>query len=478
MILHTGLPIGGELVPPSTDHVLDVFSPSTEALVGRVPEGTEADIDRAVAAARSAFDDGPWSVATPQERSAVLSAASAIFARRRAEIADVLTQEVGLPLHTDADRQVGNVIGFTDHMAKLALTFPFEEMRDGVAQRVMIRRAPVGVVGAIAPWNAPLFLSLTKIASAVAAGCTVVLKPSPETPLNAYLLWEVFQEAGLPAGVLNVVPADRAASEHLVTHHGVDKISFTGSSATGKRIAALCGADLRRVTLELGGKSAAILLDDFDLGSVVPKLAPMTTMNNGQTCINQTRVLIPRNRYADVVEAITESYRGMRMGDPYDSQTDLGPLISEAQRSRVEGYIASGREQGAKVTIGGGRPEKLDTGWYVEPTVFSDVDNSMRIAQEEIFGPVVSLLAYDTEAEAVRMANDTVYGLSGTVWTSDNDRGVAVARRIRTGTIGVNRLEGDLAAPFGGFKESGLGREFGPEGLGAFCEYQSLALPD
>jgi aldehyde dehydrogenase (NAD+) len=474
---HDRLPIGGEMVVPSTGRKLDVHSPSTEDRVGSVPEAVEADVDRAVAAARHAFDSSAWSDASTEVRSKILEQAAANFRERREEIATILAHEVGLPLHTDADRQVGNAIAITEYMARLALTFPFEETREGLARRVLVRREPVGVVAAIAPWNAPLFLSVCKIASAIAAGCTVVLKPSPETPLNAYALYDVFAGAGLPAGVLNVVPADRQASEYLVRHPGVDKVSFTGSTSTGRRIAELCGADLRRVTLELGGKSAAILLDDADLDVVIGQLSPMTTMNNGQTCINQTRILVPHGQYARVVDGVTEAYRSMRMGDPFTRGTDLGPLISAGQRARVEGYIESGRDQGARLTIGGGRPESLDKGWYVEPTVFADVDNSMKIAREEIFGPVVSIIPYATEDEAVALANDSTYGLSGTVWTADDDRGLRVARRIRSGTVGVNGLEGDLAAPFGGFKHSGIGREFGPEGLAAFCEYQSIGIP-
>ena len=339
-------------------------------------------------------------------------------------------------------------------------------------------KEPVGVVGAIAPWNVPLFIAAAKLAPSLAAGCTVVFKPAPETPLDAFRLAEIFAEAGLPEGVLSVLPAGREVGEHLVTHPGVDKVSFTGSSLAGKRIGGLCGERLKRCTLELGGKSAAIILDDADLAATLPNLLPNALMNNGQACIAQTRILAPRDRYDEVVEALVEQVKTMVVGDPLDPATEVGPLVASRQRDRVEGYLRSGQEEGAKVALGGGRPAGLDKGYYVEPTIFVDVDNKMKIAQEEIFGPVLAVIPYDGDDDAVAIANDSNYGLCGSVWTDDNDRGLGIARQVRTGTYMLNAsVPIDFATPFGGYKESGVGREFGPEGLEIFLEKKSIALP-
>ena len=347
----------------------------------------------------------------------------------------------------------------------------------GLLGTTLVRREPVGVVGAIVPWNVPLYVTMSKLAPALVAGCTIVLKPAPETPLDAYILAEAFAEAGLPKGVLNIVSAGREVGEHLVKHPDVDKISFTGSTAAGKRIMSLCGEQLKRVSLELGGKSAAVILDDADLDTTIPGLLPNSLMNNGEACVAQTRILAPRDRYQEVVDRLVEAVRAMPVGDPMDPATQIGPLVASRQRDRVEGYIAIGQEEGAKVAIGGGRPAGADKGWYVEPTVFVGVDNKMRIAQEEIFGPVVAVIPYDGEADAVRIANDSSYGLSGTVWTADPARGVDVARKVRTGTYTVNGFVLDFATPFGGFKQSGIGRELGPEGLEEYLELKSVNLP-
>ena len=311
----------------------------------------------------------------------------------------------------------------------------------------------------------------------MAAGATVVLKPAPETPLNSYLLAELAIEAGLPPGVLNIVQAGREVGEHIVTHPEVDKISFTGSTAAGMKIAALCGAQLKRCTLELGGKSAAIILDDADLAATIPGLMPNALMNNGEACVAQTRILASRSRYTEVVDALAAAVSGSKVGEPLDAETVVGPLFASRQRDRVEGYIAKGREEGARVVVGGGRPAGFDKGWYVEPTLFADVDNKMTIAQEEIFGPVLSVIPYDSVDDAVSIANDSNYGLSGSVWTSDPQSGVEIARRVRTGTYGVNGMGMDFASPFGGFKQSGVGRELGPEGLEAFLEFKTIVLP-
>jgi betaine-aldehyde dehydrogenase len=324
---------------------------------------------------------------------------------------------------------------------------------------VLVRKEPVGVVGAIMPWNVPQFTMMSKLAPALVSGSTIVLKPSPETPLDIFLLAQIAHDAGIPAGVINIVPAGREVGEHLVTHPGVDKIAFTGSTAAGRRIASLCGEQLKRVSLELGGKSAAIICDDADLDATIEGLKMASLMNNGQACIAQTRILASRSRYAEVVDALGAMVGGMKVGDPLDFETEIGP------------------DEGARVITGGGRPDGLDKGWYVEPTLFADVDNSMRIAQEEIFGPVLVAIPYDDEEQAVAIANDSDFGLAGSVWTADTDRGLDIARRVRTGTYGINQYLMDFASPFGGFKSSGIGREFGPEGLSQYLESKSIALP-
>jgi betaine-aldehyde dehydrogenase len=471
--------IGGDWVAPEGTETISVISPSTEEVIARVPDGTEADIDKAVAAARTAFDRGPWPRMSPLERAEVLSKAAAQITAELDDLAAVITGEMGSPIGFATMAQVLAPTMIFSYYAELAKTFAFDEVRSGMLNpQMLVTKEPVGVVGAIAPWNVPLFIAAAKLAPALLAGCAVVYKPAPETPFDAFRLAEILAEAGLPKGVLSVVPAGRAVSEHLVTHPGVDKISFTGSGVGGKRIGGLCGERLKRCTLELGGKSAAIILDDADLATTMPALLPNAIMNNGQACIAQTRILAPRSRYDEVVDAVVAGVAAMPVGDPMDPVTEVGPVVAERQRARIEGYLDSGREEGATVAIGGGRPKGLDKGWYVEPTVFTNVDNKMRIAQEEIFGPVLVVIPYDGDAQAVEIANDSNYGLCGSVWTGDNDRGLGVARQVRTGTYMLNTpVPIDFATPFGGFKESGLGREFGPEGLDTFLEKKSIALP-
>jgi aldehyde dehydrogenase (NAD+) len=478
MKVYDRLFIGGEWVRPAGDDVLDVISPATEELVGRVPEGSKADVDAAVAAARAAFDQGPWPRMEAGERADALDRLSAAIDGRSEEFAQTISTEMGAPIGFSRMGQVLAATMAVDYYAGLTRDTAWEEVRAGLMGPALVRRAPAGVVAAIVPWNVPLYISMLKLAPALAAGCTVVLKPAPAAPLSGQLLAEVLADIGLPPGVVSIVPADREVGEYLVTHPGVDKVSFTGSTAAGRRIGALCGERLRRVTLELGGKSAAVLLPDVDLDTALPGVVFAGLMNNGQACVAQTRILAPRDRYSEIADALTAAVAAMKVGDPLDEETDVGPLVSAAQRDRVEGYLASGVAEGAKVTLGGGRPEQFGTGWYVEPTVFVDVDNSMRIAQEEIFGPVLSLIGYGDVDEAVAIANDSRYGLSGSVWTADNDAGLDVARRIRTGTFNVNTFMLENCAPFGGFKDSGLGRELGPEGLAAYVEYQSVNLPD
>ncbi len=468
--------IGGEWTDPAGSDVIEVHSPYSHELVGRVPEGTDADVDRAVAAARAAFDSGPWPRMDPLQRAEAVQKLADLYGAHLDDFARVITAEMGSPMLFSQMAQAPMPQVMLQYFVDLARSFAFEERRDGVFGPMLVRREPVGVVGAIVPWNVPQFVSMSKIAPALVSGSTIVIKPAPETPLDAFLLADLVAEAGIPEGVFNVVPAGREVGEHLVTHPGVDKIAFTGSTAAGRRIASLCGEQLKRCSLELGGKSAAIVLEDADPTTTVPGLEFSGLMNNGQACVAQTRILVPRSSYDTWVEAIAEMGRRQVTGDPTDLGTTLGPLVAERQRDRVEGYIDIGKGEGARIVAGGGRPD-IDTGWFVEATVFADVDNSMRIAQEEIFGPVLCVIPYGDEAEAVAIANDSEYGLAGSVWTADADRGLEVARQVRTGTFGINQYLMDFTSPFGGFKASGLGREFGPEGLSAYLEPKSIALP-
>jgi betaine-aldehyde dehydrogenase len=470
--------IGGEWVEPSSSSTIDVVSPTTEEIVGRVPEAQNADIDRAVAAAKDAFEHGPWPQMTPAERAAVLSKAAEAIRNDMQGIAELISGEMGSPVSWGLLAQVLAPTMILDYYAGLGSTFQFDTVKDGLLGPVLVAKEPVGVVAAITPWNVPLFLAAAKLAPALLSGSTVVFKPAPETPLDANLFAEILETAGLPKGVLSVVPAGREVGEHLVNHPDVNKVSFTGSSLAGKKIGAACGANLKRFSLELGGKSAAILLDDVNLAEALPLMMPNAIMNNGEACISLTRILAPRHRYQEVTEALADQMRNMKVGDALDPATEVGPLVAERQRDRVENYIKIGQDEGAKVALGGGRPDGIDKGWFVEPTLFVDVDNSMRIAQEEIFGPVLSVIPYDSDDDAVSIANDSDYGLCGGVFTADNDRGLGVARRVRTGTYMVNSSTPiDFSSPFGGYKESGMGREFGEDGLELFLEKKTINLP-
>jgi betaine-aldehyde dehydrogenase len=476
MRAHDKLYIGGEWVRPATSNVIDVISPHSEEPVGRVPEGSEADIDRAVTVARDAFDNGPWPRMTPAERIEILQRFAGIYASHLDEMAEVITTEMGSPISFSKVGQSPPPLLILNAMLAAGAAYEWEDTRPGVfGGNVIVRREPVGVVGAIAPWNVPQFTAMSKLAPALVAGCTIVLKPSPETPLDGMLMAEMLTEAGIPKGVVSIVPAGREVGEHLVRHPGVDKIAFTGSTAVGRRIARICGEQLKRVSLELGGKSAAIVLDDADLGVLATGLQLASFMNNGQACVAQTRILASRARYEETVDAVASMVGGLRVGDPADPTTDVGPLVAKRQQERVEKYIALGQEEGARVVVGGnGRPSGLEKGWYVQPTVFAGASNDMRIAREEIFGPVVAVIPYDDEDDAIRLANDSDYGLAGSVWTSDPQHGLDVARRVRTGTYAVNMYLMDFVAPFGGYKSSGIGREFGKEGLEEYLEYKSI----
>ena len=474
--------VGGEWVRPTGGDVFPVISPSTEGVVGEAPRATAADIDRAVQAAREAFDGGPWPRMAPHERADVLARAAELLRKRESDIAGITVDEMGCAISQAPTAQTGLVAPVFDYYAGLIRSFEFERTVVAGERAGLVTQEPAGVVGAIVPWNAPVTLAAWKVAPALAAGCTVVLKPPPEAPLSNFVLAEALAEAldevGAPAGVVNVVPGDRDAGEALVTHPGTDKIAFTGSTAAGRRIMALCGDQVKRVSLELGGKSAAIVLDDADLATVIPRIVGGGMHLSGQVCGAHTRVLVARSRYAEALDAAQAAAEAVPYGDPHDPETVVGPLVAERQRTRVEGYIRSAVDDGARVVTGGERPAHLPKGWYVPPTILGDVDNGMRVAQEEIFGPVLSFIVYDDEDEGVRVANDSRYGLSGGVWSGDAGRALRVAKRIRTGSIAVNGSYPPFPlVPFGGFKESGLGRELGPEGLLSFLEPRSIGVP-
>ena len=477
MQTHARLFVGGEWVQPSSSATLDVISPHTEEVIARVAEAREPDIDRAVAAAREAFDRGPWPRMAPAERADAMSRLLEQLQARAEDLAVTITREMGSPISFSRMGQVMAANMVLDYYIRLAREYRFEDVRAGMLGPCVVRREPVGVAGCIIPWNVPLFVIMLKLGPALAAGATVVIKPAPETPLDAILLAEAVEAAGIPKGVVNIVVAGREVGEHLVRHPGVDKIAFTGSTAAGRRIAAICGEQLKRVTLELGGKSAAIVLDDASVPDMLAGLLPGAFMNNGQACAATTRILVSRKRYGEITDALGAAVAAWTVGDPMDDGTLCGPLVAARQRDRVEGYIALGKKEGARIAHGGGRPKGFAKGWYVEPTVFVDVDNRMRIAQEEIFGPVIAVIPYDDERDALRIANESDYGLGGSVWTADIDHGLDVARQVRTGTYTVNGFAMEFGAPFGGFKCSGIGRELGPEGLEAYLEPKQINLP-
>ncbi|MEW2085955.1 aldehyde dehydrogenase [Streptomyces sp. NPDC005283] len=477
LVEHGKLFIGGEWTDPLGSDVIEVVSPHTERVIGRVPHASPADVDRAVAAAREAFDEGPWPRMTLDERIAVITRIKDAIAVRHEEIARSISTQNGSPYSWSVLAQALGAMMVWDAAITVARGYPHEEQRAGVLGPILVRREPVGVVAAVIPWNVPQFTAAAKLGPALLAGCTVVLKPSPESPLDSYILAGIAQEAGLPKGVLSILPADREVSEYLVGHPGVDKVSFTGSVAAGRRVMEVASRNLTGVTLELGGKSAAVILPDADLESAVAGIVPAAWMNNGQACVAQSRILVPRSRYEEMAEAFAAAASALVVGDPLDAATQVGPLVARRQQQRSLDYIRIGQEEGAKVLTGGGRPAGLEQGWYVEPTLFGGVDNSMRVAREEIFGPVICLLPYGDENEAAKIANDSDFGLSGSVWTTDVERGIDFARRIRTGTYNVDTFSLDMLGPFGGYKNSGLGREFGPEGYGEYLEHKMIHLP-
>jgi aldehyde dehydrogenase (NAD+) len=469
--------IGGEWVAPSSDATDDVIDSGTEEVYYTIAAAAPDDMSRAVGAARHAFDDGPWARLTHAQRAEYVAALGEALKERNDVLAQLWPRESGVLYKTS--QYAGRIgSGALASYAALAETFPFEEecAPTGGGKFGLLVREPVGVVGAIIPWNAPVALICHKIGPALLAGCTVVLKSAPEAPGEGYVFAEAAEQIGLPPGVLNVVTADREVSELLVTDARVDKITFTGSTAAGRRIASLCGERIARCTLELGGKSAAVVLDDMDLATAASTLAKAECGLNGQVCSSLTRVIVTKNRHDEFVEALADSFGQTKVGDPFDEEAQLGPLVSGRQRDRVLGYIAKGVEEGATLATGGGRPEGLDRGYFVQPTVFGNVDNASTIGRDEIFGPVLAVIPAADEQDAVRIANDSIYGLNASVFTNDVDRAREVARELRSGTVGHNAFRTDFGMAFGGFKQSGIGREGGKEGLMPFLETKTVIL--
>lgn len=469
---YSNIYIDGAWVPSDGTGTIEVINASTEAVMGSIPEGTPSDVDKAVAAARRAFDS--WAATPVEERQKYMVRLNEALQARSPEIAEVIAGEVGMPITWATLIQAGLPTGNMQSYATLLDTFEFEE----TIGNSLVVKEPVGVVGAITPWNYPLHQIVCKLGGALAAGCTFVLKPSEVAPLNAFILAEIIDEVGLPAGVFNMVsgtgPVVGAA---ISAHPDIDMVSFTGSTNAGKQVAAAAAGTVKRVALELGGKSANIILDDANLEEVIPKGLFACYLNSGQTCTAHTRMLVPNSRYDEAVAIASAAAEQTQVGDPAEEGMHLGPLISQAQWDRVQGYIQKGVDEGAVIAAGGlGKPEGKETGYYVKPTVLANVTNDMTVAQEEIFGPVLSIIGYDDEDDAVRIANDSLYGLSGGVWSADKDRAIAVARRMRTGAVDVNGGSFNIAAPFGGYKQSGYGRENGPYGIDEFLQTKSLQL--
>jgi acyl-CoA reductase-like NAD-dependent aldehyde dehydrogenase len=470
MMNYSELYIDGKWQPSSGTGKIDVLSASTEEVIGSIPEGTPADVNRAVDAANRAFNS--WSATPPEERAAWLDRIAGALKERTDQIARTIAMEVGSPISIATSIQAGLPVMVTAGYAKILRETKLEQELGNS----LVVREPVGVAGAITPWNYPLHQIMAKVAPALAAGCTVVLKPSEVAPLNAMLLAEACLAIGLPRGILNIVTGyGPVVGEAIAMHPKVDMVSFTGSVRAGKRVAALAAETIKKVTLELGGKSACVILDDAPFEKAIPSGARNAMLNSGQTCSAWTRMLVPRSRQQDAIDLAAKAIGGLTLGDPLDTATRLGPLISATQRERVEGYIAKGKSEGARLVAGGGRPAAFSKGYYVEASIFADVKSPMTIAQEEIFGPVLSILPYDSEEEAVAIANDTIYGLAGGVWSGDPERAMRVARRMRTGQVDVNGGKYNPLAPFGGYKQSGIGREMGMYGLEEYLQVKSIA---
>ena len=469
--------IGGRWVQARGAETIDVISPSTEELVGRVPVALSDEIDAAVDAAREAFDSGPWPWLSVSERTEYLRRLVAELDSRREEVLLAQIDEMGAP-HRFAVENFNAIAPSLERMIKDAEKIPLREVRDGTVGKVLVLREPIGVTAGVTPWNSPVMVELSKLFPSLLMGCPIVLKPAPESPLSAYLIGDAVRDAGIPEGVVSIVNGGVREGAHLIGHPGIDHVTFTGSVNAGKAIAKVCGEMLRRATLELGGKSPAVILPGVDMMPYLPVLVGGSLRNSGQICVSTNRVIVHEDDRDKVVAQLVDYVSAMKIGDPHDEDTDFGPVASARQRQVVERYIASGVAQGARVVLGGGRPAEFPRGWYVEPTIFVDVEPKMAIAQEEIFGPVLSVMTYRDEREAIAIANDSRYGLGGAVFAHDPAQGIDVASRIVTGTCSVNGgPPSGGGAPFGGRKDSGLGYERDVEGLESFVELKSVTLP-
>ena len=465
--------VNGKWAPSAGDGSIDVVNPSNEEVIGSVPDGVGADVNAAVAAAREAFPG--WAATPLEERLGYIEKLAVQLGARSEEIGELISREVGMPGKMAVMIQAGLPAGTTASVPATAREFPFEE----TLGRSLVTREPVGVVGCITPWNYPLHQIMAKIAPAMAVGCTVVLKPSEVAPLNAFVLADIIDELGFPAGVFNLVSGvGPVVGEAIAAHPDVDMVSFTGSTRAGTRVAEVAAPNVTRVHQELGGKSANIVLDDADFAAAIPSAVGACYLNSGQTCSALTRLLVPAGRMDEAAELAAQAAASFTVGPADDEGSRLGPLVSQTQWDRVQGYIQAGIDEGATLVTGGtGKPEGLDAGYYVKPTVFANVDNSMSIARDEIFGPVLSIIGYDDEEDAIQIANDSEYGLSGGVWSSDNDRALTVAKKLRTGEVDMNGSFLNTDAPFGGYKKSGNGRELGRFGLSEFVEAKQINLP-
>ncbi|UZW56429.1 aldehyde dehydrogenase [Sphingobium sp. JS3065] len=470
--------INGIWTAPSTAGRIDVYDSASEEVFLSVADAQAADVELAVTAARQAFDTGPWPRMSHAERATYLEKIAAGLTARAGMLADHWSAEAGV-LRSMSEYSGPGLAQVFSYYAGLANSFAWQETHQaGDGKPALLVREPVGVVAAIVPWNAPGLIMAYKVAPALISGCTVIVKASPEAPSAPYILAEICEEAGLPAGVLNVLTAQREVSELLVRDNRVDKITFTGSTAAGQRIGSICGERIARCTLELGGKSPAIILDDYDLELAAESLAASTALMTGQVCAALSRIVVPKRRHDAFVEALACALGRFKVGDPFATDTQMGPLSSSVHRDRVERYIAVGNASKARLALGGGRPRDLNRGYYIEPTVFSDVDNRDVIAREEIFGPVVCVIPADDENQAIDIANDSEFGLNSSVFTHDPERAYAVARRLRTGTVGINAFKFDFGISFGGFKRSGIGREGGRDGVLPFLEAKTILFEE
>ncbi len=465
--------VDGNWVASSGTENIDVINPSTEEIIGSTPAGTKEDVDLAVKAAKEAFQG--WSETSLEERLSYIENLAAKLGERSAEIGELISQEVGMPGKMSMMIQAGLPATTTASISGTAREFPFEE----TIGRSLVTREPIGVVGCITPWNYPLHQIMAKVAPAMAVGCTVVLKPSEVAPLNAFLLAEIIDELNFPKGVFNLVSGvGPVVGEAIAAHPDVDMVSFTGSTRAGTRVAEIAAANVTRVHQELGGKSANIILDDADLSAAIPSAVGACFLNSGQTCSALTRLLVPSSKMEEAAELAAQAAAGFTVGPADDETSKLGPLVSQMQWDRVQSYIQTGIDEGATLVTGGlGKPDGLDSGYFVQPTVFANVKNSMKIAQEEIFGPVLSIIGYEDDDDAIQIANDSDYGLSGGVWSSDNERALKVAKKLRTGEVDMNGSFLNTDAPFGGYKKSGNGRELGRFGMDVFVEAKQINLP-